>query len=102
MDKHVGVLTRNPFKHPGGKVAYCSMSRLDEDFELVVFRTQRRAYEALLSLVEGDIVEVRGTVQLDTYKNTTTKQIIVYKIAKDSIDDKEFVDEEELVVPDVF
>lgn len=87
MKTHVGVLTRNPYKHPGGKVAYCTLSTMDEDLELVVFRKNNRAYQTLLSLAEGAIVEARGTIQIDRWDNSLTKQLIVQAIAKDELKD---------------
>lgn len=88
MKSHVGVLTRKPYRHPGGKVAYCTMSTMGEDIELVVFRKQSNAYQALLSLDKGDIVEIRGNKQIDTYNGNTTKQLIVQELAKDELPDK--------------
>jgi len=89
MNTHLGVLTRDPFRHPAGKVAYCTISTPEADFELVVFRKYNRAYQALLSLEKGDIVEVRGNRHDDEYNGKVSKQLIAVELAKDKLEDLE-------------
>jgi len=100
MNTHVGVLTRQPYRHPGGKVAYCSMNTMEQDYELVVFRKNNRAYQALLKLDKGDIVEVRGNEQLDTYDGKVSRQLIVLDLAKDELP-KEEVDIDNMSIEEI-